>query len=173
MDPGRLAARRQKAAENRVGGKCTNCGGPTPWRSDGHFDRTCSAKCLKVRRLWGRIERRLQRRKCTNCGGPTPFSKNGMPRRTCSPECLKARYGRSAEVHRGKRWHILEGKRVEIEQYQCEYCPRKFPRRRNNSANRFCSRLCAFRQMRKEGRHVFQLRAQIKRFEKMSETAQA
>ena len=146
MDPGRLAERRQKAAENRVAGKCTNCGGPTPWKRDRHFARTCSAECLKVRYLRGRIEQRLQRRKCTNCGGPTPFSKNGIPLKTCSGECYRARLGSSGRVANGRRWRNVEGQRVYLEPYECEYCHKKFPRRlRGNhqyETSRFCSRQC-------------------------------
>ena len=153
MDPQRLAQRRAKADAERTG-KCTNCGRLAPWDyGHGHHRHTCSAACLAARRSHNRKleDSSALPRKCTNCGKPTPMSKNwGYYLRTCSPQCLKARRGKS--VTKGQRWQVVDGNKIPVREHECEYCHKRFPEPRNKTANRFCSRACAFAQLRKDRR---------------------
>lgn len=132
-------------AGQRNPGKCTNCGGTTPWRRSRRL-KTCSPECTLVRRAASPGRPRKPPNECATCGGPCPETKHGYRRRTCSTNCLHVWQRRIRQAARRGQHH------------QCEYCRSWFPHRTTNS-NRFCSQPCSIAALGDQGMAAFRLRS--------------
>ena len=138
-------------AGQRNPGKCTNCGGPTPWRRSRRM-KTCSPECRRARTRAYPSHPRPPPNKCVICGGPCQILEqaHGYRRRrrrwTCSDDCLSV-----------WRMRTIKAKRLR-EHHQCECCRVWFPHRMGN-VNRFCSQPCSHTVLRQQGVALFRLRS--------------